>query len=148
MALGAVAFAYANFGHLFWPIRATSSLLVVDFALRLALGLERSPTGVLARWATRGRRPEWVSVRPKRFAWSLGLAMAAMLAALPNGGVPGPLPRAICLTCLALMWLEAVLGLCLGCQLYRLAVQRGWRRAGQDDVVCADGACDVGGRRR
>jgi len=40
------------------------------------------------------------------------------------------------------MWLEAVLGLCIGCQLYRLAIRRGWRRA-RPGEVCADGVCEV-----
>ena len=31
---------------------------------------------------------------------------------ITNSGIRGYLPRTICLICLALMWLEAVLGLC------------------------------------
>jgi hypothetical protein len=37
------------------------------------------------------------------------------------------LPRTICLICLTLMWMESVLGLCLGCKVYALLV-RPWRR--------------------
>jgi hypothetical protein len=142
MAVGAVAFVYANFDKVFWPIRTVSVLLAIDFAVRVVVGLPRSPTGLLARSWTRRRPPQWVSVAPKRFAWSLGLGMATTMAVVTNRNLHGPLPRTICLTCLTLMWLESVLGLCLGCQLYRLAIRRGWRphRPGE---ICADGTCDV-----
>jgi hypothetical protein len=36
------------------------------------------------------------------------------------------LPRSICLICLGLMWLESVLGLCLGCEIHGILVRRGW----------------------
>jgi hypothetical protein len=53
------------------------------------------------------------------------------------------LPRSICLVCLTLMWLEAVLGLCLGCELYGFLARRGLigRLHGFD--VCVGGACAV-----
>jgi len=143
MALGAVAFAYANFDKLFWPIRTVSAFFFVDFLLRVTVGLERSPTGLVAGWLTRRQAPQWVSAKPKRFAWTLGLAMAAAMTVVTNRGIHGGLPRTICLICLALMWLEAVLGLCLGCELYRLMVRRGWRPADDAFEICAGGACDL-----
>jgi hypothetical protein len=142
MALGAVAFAYANFAKLFWPIRTVSAFFFVDFLIRVTAGLERSPTGVLAGWMTHRQPPQWVSVKPKRFAWTLGLGMALAMTIVTNSGIHGTLPRTICLICLTLMWLEAVLGLCLGCELYRVTVQRGWR-AKDESLICANGACDI-----
>jgi hypothetical protein len=76
MALGAVAFVYANFDKLFWPIRTVSTFFFFDFLLRVTVGLERSPSGLAAGWMTRRQSPQWVSAKPKRFAWTLGLAMA------------------------------------------------------------------------
>ena len=35
MALGAVAFVYANFDKLFWPIRTVSTFFVIDFLARV-----------------------------------------------------------------------------------------------------------------
>ena len=48
---------------------------------------------------------------------------------ITNSGIRGPLPRTICLICLTLMWLESVLGLCVGCEIHALLVRRGWARA-------------------
>ena len=143
MALGAVAFVYANFDKLFWPIRTVSTFFFVDFLIRVTAGLERSPTGVLAGWLTRRQPPQWVSARPKRFAWTLGLGMALAMTLVTNDGIHGALPRTICLICLALMWLEAVLGLCLGCELYAFMVRRGWRRRDDAFELCANGVCDL-----
>ncbi len=143
MALGAIAFSFANFDKVFWPIRAVSAVFAVDFLIRVTLGLERSPAGFAAHWMVRRQPPQWVSARPKRFAWSLGLVMAATMAVVTNSGIHGPLPRTICLICLALMWMEAVLGLCLGCEIYGVMVRRGWRRPDDAFEVCASGACDL-----
>jgi Domain of unknown function (DUF4395) len=141
MALGAVAFAYAYFAKVYAPIQAVTVLFFGEFALRLAGGLRLSPLGWLARVLVRRHDPQWVSAKPKRFAWTLGLVMALTMAIITNAGIRGPLPLSICLLCLTLMWLEAVLGLCLGCEIYRLLVRRGW--ATQDEAFerCAGGAC-------
>jgi hypothetical protein len=147
MAIGAVAFVYANFDKLFWPIRMVSAFFFVDFLLRVAAGVEHSPTGLVAGWLTHRQPPQWVSAKPKRFAWSLGAAMALAMAVVTNSGIHGVLPRSICLICLALMWLEAVLGFCLGCELYGVFVRRGWRAADPEFEVCADGACEVAAGR-
>jgi hypothetical protein len=143
MALGAVAFAYANFGKVFWPIKLVSAFFFVDFLLRVTVGLERSVTGLVAGWLTNRQPPQWVSAKPKRFAWTLGLAMALAMSIITVSGIHGPLPRTICLICLMLMWLEAVLGLCLGCELYRAMVRRGWRAESDAFEICANGACEI-----
>jgi Domain of unknown function (DUF4395) len=143
LALGAVAFVYANFAKIFWPIRTVSTFFALDFLLRVTVGLERSPAGLAARALTRRQKPLLVSAKPKRFAWTLGLGMAVAMAVITNSGIHGPLPRTICLICLTLMWLEAVLGLCLGCEIYRVTVGRGWRNADDGYEVCANDACNV-----
>jgi hypothetical protein len=143
MALGAIAFVYANFDKLFWPIRTVSAFLFIDFLIRVTASLERSPSGLVAGWMTRRQAPQWVSAKPKRFAWTLGLALALVMTGITNSGIHGPLPRTICLTCLTLMWMEAVLGLCLGCEIYRLMVRRGWRTPDDAFESCPDGACDL-----
>ncbi len=143
MALGAVAFVYANFDKLFWPIRTVSAFFFVDFLVRVTAGLERSPSGLVAGWMARRPAPQWVSAKPKRFAWTLGLAMALAMVVITNSGIHGPLPRTICLICLTLMWMEAVLGLCLGCEIYGVMVRRGWRPPDDAFEICANGACDL-----
>lgn len=141
MVLGAIAFAYAYFAKVYLPIRTVTAFFFVDFTLRVLFGLGRSPVGLLTRRMTAGMPREWVSARPKRFAWSLGLVMSLMMTVITNARITGALPMSICLLCLTLMWLEAVLGLCLGCQLHRILVLHGWARPDPRIERCGDGSC-------
>jgi hypothetical protein len=143
MAVGAVAFAYAYFTRQYIPLQAVASLFFAEFLIRVTAGLRYSPVGVLARALTWGQPPEWVSAKPKRFAWTLRLAMTFAMTIITNSGIRGWLPRTICLICLTLMWMESVLGLCLGCKIHGLLVRRGWASRDPDYEVCADGSCEV-----
>jgi hypothetical protein len=143
MAAGAVAFVYACFAQRYLPIQAVTTLFFAEFAFRVAFGIHRSPLGVVARWLTRRQAPQWASARPKRFAWTLGLVMSFSMMVITNAGIRGALPLTICLACLVLMWLEAVLGLCLGCEIHGALVRRGWTRKDTAYEICAHGACRV-----
>jgi hypothetical protein len=143
LVVGAVAFAYAYFDRQYIPLQVVSSLFLVEFLIRVTIGIRWSPMGVIARAMTRGFTPEWVSARPKRFAWTLGVALAFAMTIVTNSGIRGLLPRTICLICLTVMWLEAALGLCLGCQIHAFLVRRGWTEKDPAFEVCAGGVCDV-----
>jgi hypothetical protein len=41
------------------------------------------------------------------------------------------------------MWMESVLGVCLGCKVYGLMVRRGWRVKDADIELCAGGVCEL-----
>src|SRR3954449_3164447 len=142
MVVGAVAFAYAYFEQQYVPLQAVASFFFVEFLIRVTVGLHYSPVGLVARAMMAHRPPDWVSAKPKRFAWSLGLAMTFAMTIITNVGIRGYLPRTICLICLTLMWMESALGLCLGCQIHGLMVRRGWTPAEPEIEVCADGACE------
>lgn len=141
LVLGAVAFVYAAFAKEYVPIRLVTTFFFLDFTLRVWRGLGSSPVGLVAGLLTRHLPAEPVAAAPKRFAWSLGLGMSLAMTAITNAHVTGALPKTICLLCLTLMWLEAVLGLCLGCVAYRWLTARGvfGRRAAE--LICPDGAC-------
>jgi uncharacterized protein DUF4395 len=143
MVIGAVAFSYAYFDHLFLPLKIVTTFFFVEFLIRVTIGFQYSPVRVVSRAITRSRPPDWVSAKPKRFAWTLGLMMAAAMTAITNVNIHGYLPRSICLVCLTLMWMESVLGLCLGCKIYSLMVKRGWRGEDADIEMCAGGVCEL-----
>jgi hypothetical protein len=143
MVIGAVAFNYAYFAHDYLPLQVVTVVFFVEFLVRLTIGLRYSPMGVIARAMTHGYPPDWVSAKPKRFAWTLGLGMSFAMVLITNSGVRGMLPRTVCLVCLTLMWMESVLGLCLGCKIHGLLVRRGWATKDPAFEVCAHGACDL-----
>jgi hypothetical protein len=148
MVIGAVAFSYAYFRHLYVPLQAVAIFFFVEFLIRVTAGLQYSPAGIVAHAVTRRLPPQWVSAKPKRFAWTLGLGMGLAMTIITNSGIRGYLPRTICLICLALMWMEAVLSLCLGCELHGLLVRRGWAAHDPGFEICAHGACEVPRRHR
>jgi hypothetical protein len=143
MVLGAVAFAYAYFDQQYVPLQVVSSFFFVEFLSRLTLGLRHSPVGFVARGLTHGRPPDWVSAKPKRFAWEIGLGLSFSMMVITNSGIRGTLPRTICAICLTLMWSESVLGLCLGCKLHAFLVRRGWASTDPAFEVCSGGECAV-----
>ncbi len=141
LALAVAAFVPAAMAQRYAPIQAVTVFFALEFALRGAFGLRGSPVGWLAGRLVARQAPLWVSARPKRFAWTLGLVMALAMAAITNVGVRGALPLTICVVCITLMWLETALGLCLGCEIYRQLVRRGWWSVDDAFEVCSHGAC-------
>jgi hypothetical protein len=143
LVIGAVVFSYAYFMRQYIPLQVVASLFFVEFLIRVTIGFRYSPVGALARGLALNRPPEWVSAKPKRFAWTLGLGMTFAMVIITTIGIRGLLPRTICLICLALMWMESALGLCLGCLIYGVMVRQGWKRIDPEFEVCADGACEA-----
>jgi hypothetical protein len=146
MVVGAVAFSYAYFAENYVPLQLAASLFFIEFLVRVTIGIRYSPVGVIARAMTPGRPPKWVSAKPKRFAWTIGLALSFSMMIITNSGVRGTLPRTLCAVCLTLMWMESVLGLCLGCKIHGLLVRRGWTEKDPAFEICADGACELPAR--
>jgi Domain of unknown function (DUF4395) len=143
LLLGAVAFVYAYFAKVYLPIKFVTAIFFLEFAVRLLAGIRVSPVGLIAGWMTQRQAPHWVSAKPKRFAWTLGLVMSAAMTLITQADIRGALPLSICLVCMTLMWLESVLGLCLGCEVHGVLVRRGWAAKDEAFEVCSHAACAV-----
>jgi hypothetical protein len=141
MAMGAIVFALANWEKVFAPIQVVTTFFFIEFLIRVTAGFHRSPVGIVSSRLTRGQPPQWVSAKPKRFAWTLGLVMSFSMMVITNAEIRGALPRTICLICLALMWLESVLGMCLGCEVHGRLVRLGWTTKDEAYEICAGGVC-------
>jgi hypothetical protein len=146
LAAATIAFCYAYFEHRFLPIKVVSTFFFVEFLMRVFIGFQYTPTGLLSRALMHRRPPQWVSAKPKRFAWSMGLAMGASMTVITNANIHGLLPRTICLICIVLMWFEAALGVCVGCEIHAFMVRRGWATKDEAYEVCAGGVCDLPAR--
>ena len=146
LVLGAIAFSLALLEQQYVPLQVISTFFLVEFLLRTTLGIRRSPAGAVARVMTRSQPPAWVSAKPKLFAWRLGVVMALSMTIITNSGVRGVLPGTLCAVCMTLMWMEASLGLCLGCKLHALLVRRGWKGDDPEIEICAHGVCQLPAR--
>ena len=124
-----------------------TTFFFVEFLIRVSFGRQYSPVGVFVR-AISHLPPQWVSAKSKRFAWTLGLVLSFAMMIIANVGIRGALPMTICLLCLTLMWLESVLGLCLGCETHAWLVRRGWVARNEAYEICASGACSIDEARR
>jgi hypothetical protein len=47
---------------------------------------------------------------------------------------------------MTLMWMEASLGLCLGCKIHALLVRRGRTTKDPEFEICAHGVCEIPAR--
>jgi len=114
---------------------------LIDFAIRILVNPRFSPSIVLGRLAVRGQTPEYVGASQKRFAWSIGLALAlAMLFLVVINNVIGPINLLICSTCLLLLFFEAAFGICLACKIYNLVFH-------EQAALCPGNSCEVGERQ-
>ncbi|MDI9892304.1 DUF4395 domain-containing protein [Microbacterium sp. IEGM 1404] len=105
-------------------------LLVLVIALLFVWGVaspRTAPWGVLFRRVVQPRLApptEFEDPRPPRFAQGVGLLVTAVGLLLHVAGVPWALPIAAAMAFVA-AFLNAVFGLCLGCQLYLLLQRAG-----------------------
>jgi hypothetical protein len=143
MVLAAIAIAFAYFDHNFLPVRIISVLMAADYAVRQLAGLTPlSPIGMVGTFLVNNQTPEWVGATQKRFAWALGFMMALAVALLSNLGVQGPLVPALGATFIGLLWLESVVGFCVGCKIYSLLIKANLIHP-QDAPACGGNACAV-----
>ena len=106
-----------------------------DFIIRVAINPRFSPTLILARLAVRRQVPEWTGAPQKRFAWGIGLVLAAtMFYLIVLNEMVGPVNLFICLFCLLLLFFESAFGICIGCKIYEWA----FRKSAQ---YCPGGVC-------
>lgn len=105
-----------------------------------------SPTILIASLLAQRQPPVWKPLVPKRFAWSIGASFIIVClvffnpvpvaefvnriagsAVLPESEtfMPSWIPLVLVWVCLGFMWLEAILGFCVGCKVHALLVRMG-----------------------
>lgn len=116
-----VAFMNAWFKGDFTPTKLTIVAFFLDFFIRVIINPRYSPTLILARWMVNHQTAEYVGAPQKRFAWAIGLGLAALMMVLVVlNDVRGSINMITCLICLLLLFLETAFGICIGCKLYNL----------------------------
>lgn len=101
--------------------------LTYGFVARVLAGPRISPLGLLATRVVAPRLPQHeklVPGPPKRFAQGVGVAFSVTASVLWLAGAPGP-ARVVAGMLAAAAFLEAALGLCLGCQAFSLLMKAG-----------------------
>ena len=99
---------------------------LAEFIIRVCINPKYAPSLVLGRFMVRHQVPEYVGAKQKRFVWSIGLGLALFLFVLTTVFTPhigeenlhNVLIGLSCITCLVILYFEAVFGICIGCVLY------------------------------
>lgn len=103
----------------FVPIKYVITFFLVDFILRAFINPKFSPTLILARLIVRNQTPEYVGAAQKKFAWIIGVVLAAtMFYSFVIVNAYSPITGIICLICLVFLFFESAFGICLGCKFY------------------------------
>ncbi len=109
---------------------------LVDFTIRIFVNPRFAPSLIIGRWIVRHQLPEYVGAPQKRFAWAIGLALAAtMFYLIIVNNVIGPVNLLVCGLCMLLLFFETAFGICLGCKIYNVFHPR--------QALCPGGACEV-----
>ena len=132
-----VAFMHAWLQGNFGLVRLVIIGFFVDFILRVLISPRYAPSLVLGRFFVRNQAPEYVGAAQKRFAWAIGLLLAAVMAWLfLVMGLRGPVTLLVCALCLALLFFETAFGICLGCMIYNAVMKDPAR-------LCPGGVCET-----
>ena len=103
---------------LFWA-EVFSITFIIEFFIRVVINPKYAPYMVLGSIIVSNQEPDWVDAKPKKFAWVLGLSLGFVMAYFIVNNIMSPARLLVCLICLALLYLESVFGICLGCILYK-----------------------------
>lgn len=103
----------------FVPIKYVITIFLADFLVRVFVNPKYSPTLIMGRWIVRNQTPEYVGAKQKMFAWSIGIALAAvMFVMFIFVNAYSIITGLICLVCLIFLFFESAFGICLGCKVY------------------------------
>ncbi len=142
--IGGLTFSYTFFTRDYQFVYLVVPLFWLDFLLKSVFDPRYSIFGKLGTFFVQNQKPEYVGAVQKRFAWSIGLALATVMMIFVLGfGVRGILPLIICTTCLFFMWMESALGICVGCKIYAWLLKVGVIKEPKVRPACPGGVCSV-----
>lgn len=121
----------------FQPTRVFVGSFLIEFTIRIFINPRFAPVMILGEWMVRKQIPEWTGAPQKRFAWSIGFALAlSMLYLVVLKNVVGPINLIVCSLCLLLLFFETAFGICIGCHIYN------WFNK-EKAQLCPGGVCEI-----
>lgn len=141
---GIVAFVNALLLQEFIYLYIFVWLFALEFGIRVFINPKLAPFYALGSLLVANQIPEYSGASQKRFAWSLGFGLATiMILVIFVFGMRGAVPFTICGICLTLLWLEASLGLCVGCKMYSGLITLGVMNTPKEMPACPGGVCEL-----
>ena len=130
-----VIFVGIGYNHII-VARVYLAFLWFDFLMRV-VNLKYAPSLLLAKFAVRNQKPEYVGAAQKRFAWTLGwLISFPMIYWFVLHWDITFYKVLVCVLCIVLMFLESAFSICVGCSLYKPITRK-------DPSHCPGGVCEI-----
>ena len=105
----------------FLMIKYMIIIFLTDFLIRVFINPKFSPSLIIGRLIVRNQVPEYVGAQQKKFAWIIGVVLAAVMFIMFNVvNAYSLITGIICLICLIFLFFESVFGICLGCKFYSM----------------------------
>jgi len=121
----------------FLLIKYVITLFLTDFIIRVFVNPKYSPMLIVGRLIVGRQNPEYVGAQQKKFAWIIGVVLAAiMFFFFVIVNAYSPITGIICLTCLIFLFFESAFGICLGCKFYSMYYK-------EKAQYCPGEVCDV-----
>ena len=114
-----IALMQIVFNGNFLPIKYVVTLFLLDFIIRVFINPKYAPSLIVGRLIVSRQNPEYVGAVQKKFAWIIGVVMAAtMFILMVVLNTYSAISGIICLICLIFLFFESAFGICLGCLFY------------------------------
>lgn len=127
LALAMVAFSNGFLLQKFIVIPYITGFLMINFIIGVFINPKFSPTFFIGSLIVRKQSPLPIGAIQKKFAWSLGLTLSAVIfilsLLLQNDISYFDSVCLLCIVCISLLFLETAFGVCVGCQLYFVALK-------------------------
>jgi hypothetical protein len=125
----------------FSMLKYAVTIFLADILIRVFVNPKFAPTLIMGRLIVRNQVPEYVGAAQKKFAWIIGVVLAAtMFVLLVVANTYSPITGLICLICLLFLFFESAFGICIGCKFYNLFYK-------EKAQYCPGEVCDVKSRQ-
>jgi len=115
------AFMLVIFRNDFSLIKYVITVFLTDFIIRVLINPKFSPLLITGRLIVSNQQPQYVGAKQKKFAWTIGLVLSAvMFTLLVVVNAYSPITAFGCLICLIFLFFETAFGICVGCKIYSL----------------------------
>jgi hypothetical protein len=105
----------------FLLIKYVITAFLTDFIIRVFVHPRYAPSLIIGRLIVGRQVPEYVGATQKKFAWIIGLVLAAvMFALLVVVNAYSIITGLVCLICLIFLFFESAFGICLGCKFHSI----------------------------
>ena len=103
----------------FLMVKYIITLFLTDMLIRVFINPKYSPTLIIGRLIVRNQTPEYVGAPQKKFAWKIGIFLAAaMFVLMVIVNSYSIISGLSCMVCLIFLFFESAFGICIGCKFY------------------------------